>query len=523
MIIIEHLVTFGSIALVSAMRKYQNEIRALENYKVIEGGIDRGLEIRETSAFIVNLLINIKELEDIRNNGRRLKEKYTGISSGYSENPIKYKSNDSNYKELSSIKYPTSLPLYSNNIPSTLKKPDNIFTHDNTYMGKNKKNTESISYEFVNNIYIPPNYMHANNPEKNLSEKSDSISSVSNNSISNQRKPLNNINEKPVVPDIFLMDSTKEVDVSKPIHSYPINSSLKESKNTTENTMRISPSLYASIIRTDVHETTKEKSSIPVEEKKESLVINDEKQHTDVNKINPSIQIKDNLVVIKNSYIDIFLTGDQSNNNNKKFESGALSNDTCATNKNTAEMHPPCINNLSSLKEEPTKLDKISSSLNKQNSNEQKTNNLFKEMSQKRNNEPIEENKITSPLNKLNSNEPKTNNLFKGMTQKRNTKPTEENKMNLEDIVIISNKTEKQENQEWDLESLNLYMPTEKNTIPSINSSTLKINQIGYNKDIPKVKINLIQSEPIPQVIIQPKKKFFTSDELEKKLFTFEI
>ena len=79
-------------------------------------------------------------------------------------------------------------------------------------------------------------------------------------------------------------------------------------------------------------------------------------------------------------------------------------------------------------------------------------------------------------------------------------------------------------NQKWNLESLNLNIPSEINTISPENISITKVNQIGYNKNIPKVKNNLREIEPSPQVVVaQPKKNKLTPEELEKKLLTLDF
>ena len=63
---IEYLLKFGSIEVVSCIRKYQNNIRILQNYNLMETGIDKGAQIRHSAIQIGILLTNIKELEALR-------------------------------------------------------------------------------------------------------------------------------------------------------------------------------------------------------------------------------------------------------------------------------------------------------------------------------------------------------------------------------------------------------------------------------------------------------------------------
>jgi ENTH domain len=79
--IIEYLLKFGSHEFVASVKKYTNEIRMLQNYNLTESGIDRGTIIRETASYILKLLSSSKELEEVRDQSKKQREKYTGFSS----------------------------------------------------------------------------------------------------------------------------------------------------------------------------------------------------------------------------------------------------------------------------------------------------------------------------------------------------------------------------------------------------------------------------------------------------------
>ena len=83
--IIEYLLKFGSNEFVLLAKQHQGDIRSLQNYSFNEGG-DKGAGIRESALLILTLLNNSRELEMMREESRRHRERFTGISSNPSEN-----------------------------------------------------------------------------------------------------------------------------------------------------------------------------------------------------------------------------------------------------------------------------------------------------------------------------------------------------------------------------------------------------------------------------------------------------
>ena len=84
--IIEYLLKFGSNEFVLLAKQHQGDIRSLQNYSFNEGGSDKGAGIRESALFILTTLNNSRELELMREESRRHRERFTGISSNPKEN-----------------------------------------------------------------------------------------------------------------------------------------------------------------------------------------------------------------------------------------------------------------------------------------------------------------------------------------------------------------------------------------------------------------------------------------------------
>ena len=196
---IEYLLKFGSIEVVSCIRKYQNNIRILQNYNLMETGIDKGAQIRHSAIQIGILLTNIKELEALREESKKLREKYKGISSDDAENYKSYNNYDKSYNNYDKNYNPVD------NRSSSFNNPPNVFTNQYSrdygtqrYDPKNQKLAESIFGTTEN--YDP-------NPVQNSENTSYSAKNISN--------QQNYHIEKPVVNDIFGIPNKKESD-SKP-------------------------------------------------------------------------------------------------------------------------------------------------------------------------------------------------------------------------------------------------------------------------------------------------------------------
>lgn len=94
--IIDYLLKFGSNEFVVLAKQHSSNIRSLQNYSFSEAGADRGAGIRESALAILQLLNNSRELDYIREESKRHRDRFTGISSNPSDNPTSGYSSYSN-------------------------------------------------------------------------------------------------------------------------------------------------------------------------------------------------------------------------------------------------------------------------------------------------------------------------------------------------------------------------------------------------------------------------------------------
>ena len=478
---IEYFLKFGSPELVSSIRKYQSEIRILLNCNLMDNGVDRGSQIRDTAAFVINLLTNFKELEDARNQGQRLREKYIGISSNYNDKPSNYNNYSSNYKGSSDSYSVSSISPYNYNPPQSgsnfIRETDNRYAVNNPPSEKNKKIAESLFSGFKNEEYKSPNCFS--------SEYSENISS-------NEYKTY----EKSNAPDIFAKN-----------YSNPTNPPSKESYNPSNAlSSNKPPDIFSSFIRKESYENTKEKSAENLFQgpSKEFLTENKANAEYSNNIYQGNVLQQEKKKPSENSYSDIFYkeTYDDKTNTYYDIFSEPVKNYPKFNQNKIIDDHP--IDIFSAPHESNRRTTQDSEIINNSKPHEinPSSNHIFSNLETKQNSD-----------------------IFHGMSQKRKVSG-EENAVILSNILEIPENSEKKNelNQKWNLESLNLNIPSEINTISPENISITKVNQIGYNKNIPKVKNNLREIEPSPQVVVaQPKKNKLTPEELEKKLLTLDF
>ena len=143
--ILDYLLKFGSSDMVTSIRKYQSDLRMLQNYTLTENGVDRGAQIRESAALICTLLSNFKELDEVREQSRKHREKFIGFSSNTYENPQKSNSYGSDFQNISSISYSSGSLTYN---PVSFSVPQgsnygNRLSQDSR-IEENKKNTNNL-------------------------------------------------------------------------------------------------------------------------------------------------------------------------------------------------------------------------------------------------------------------------------------------------------------------------------------------------------------------------------------------
>jgi len=80
--LLEYCVKYGSERVVSEARSESGKLRALEDFKFMEAGRDKGPGIREKSKYLIDLLGNAEELKSERAKAQQSKERYAGLSSG---------------------------------------------------------------------------------------------------------------------------------------------------------------------------------------------------------------------------------------------------------------------------------------------------------------------------------------------------------------------------------------------------------------------------------------------------------
>lgn len=161
--IIEYILKFACPDATNVVRRFQNEIRMLQSYNCVEAGNDRGSSVREGATAVINLLNNPRELDYVRDQCKRDKEKYTGISSDLSQNYNRYNSYDSGYKGFGSESLSSN---YSNDYksPSYQNDGDRGFYRNSTYSESNTKFAEGVfgGYKEENKIssgqYTQPSF-----------------------------------------------------------------------------------------------------------------------------------------------------------------------------------------------------------------------------------------------------------------------------------------------------------------------------------------------------------------------------
>lgn len=148
--IIEYLLRYGSINLINSLKKYQSELRMLQNYSMMDQGADRGAIIRENATLIVTLLSNYRELDEIREQSRKLREKYSGISSDHLENQYSYKQEPySSSNNSTHCQNPSSAPEYKQPSYSEANKKiaNSLFAGYNQEETFQNPNIEKKNYE----------------------------------------------------------------------------------------------------------------------------------------------------------------------------------------------------------------------------------------------------------------------------------------------------------------------------------------------------------------------------------------
>lgn len=159
--IIDYILKYASSESINAIKKFQSEIRMLQNYNMVEAGVDKGVVVREQVVIIMKMLTNPRELDIIREQCRRDKEKYTGISSAPSQNFNNYNGYDSRYMGIGPESY--SSQSYSNdykvssfsneNDRGNYKSPtiysENYNIHDRTQGGYKEEEVKDLSNQYV--------------------------------------------------------------------------------------------------------------------------------------------------------------------------------------------------------------------------------------------------------------------------------------------------------------------------------------------------------------------------------------
>ncbi|OMJ88938.1 hypothetical protein SteCoe_9047 [Stentor coeruleus] len=140
--IIEYILKFACPDATNVIRRFQNEIRMLQSYNYVEAGNDRGASVREGATAVINLLNNPRELDYVRDQCKKDKEKYTGISSDLSQNYNRYNSYDSGYKGFGSDNLSSN---YSNDYKTpSYNNDDRGFYKNSMYNESNTKFAESV-------------------------------------------------------------------------------------------------------------------------------------------------------------------------------------------------------------------------------------------------------------------------------------------------------------------------------------------------------------------------------------------
>ena len=209
--VLDHLLKFGSSDMVASIKKYQSELRMLQNYTLTEGGVDRGAQIRESAAMICNLLSNFKELDEVREQSRKHREKFIGFSSNTCENPQKANNYGSDYaaKSFSSSSVPYSGTAYS--LPQRESAYEYRHSQD-PRIEENKKIASSLFAGFgeEESRYREPrkesgNYLRKEGNETYFQQESGNYLRNEGNETYFQQEGVSLGQEKQKAPDIFAM------------------------------------------------------------------------------------------------------------------------------------------------------------------------------------------------------------------------------------------------------------------------------------------------------------------------------
>merc|ERR1712130_396372 len=103
--LLDYLLRYGSSNVVDDARERIYQIRSLQEFRHVDpDGQDRGMNVRQLSKQVVNLLNNSKQLKEIRKEAQRNKDKFVAISSSGTANGSSYNGySNSSYSNSSSF------------------------------------------------------------------------------------------------------------------------------------------------------------------------------------------------------------------------------------------------------------------------------------------------------------------------------------------------------------------------------------------------------------------------------------